>query len=80
MGYVTGPAVAKELSAVDKARAAAKATSIPDRNKLGTIAAGEIAEAITLIEAGRAASGLLRLRLLLRKHAHPEPAPTQRFT
>ena len=63
----------KRPSEIDKARARAKATSVPNRNVLGHIPAGEIAEAITMIETGRTEQAVLRLRLLLRKHAHPEP-------
>ena len=68
----------KRPSEIDKARARAKATSVPDRKVLGTIAAGEIAEAITMIETGRAELAVIRLRSLLAKHGHPTPAPTRR--
>lgn len=44
-------------------------------SRLSNYDAGEVAEAITLLETGRVDQASTRLRLLLKANGHPVPAP-----
>jgi hypothetical protein len=55
-------------------RAADAQRGVNHRNVLGRHPAGEIAEAITMVESGRTLQAVVKLKALLHAHGHPVPA------